>query len=116
VNQGIPERDWKQFKRVHARLLEEYCERVLSELATAASAGGGSAHERYLNIYKLIKKRDETLGVLFDDFRRSTAEMQLAAMRREGLLSDEDLDSFSDETRLFVQRMNEVRRQPPRQT
>ena len=63
-----------------------------------AKAADGTAHERYVRAYKFLKSRDEELARAFDDFRRSTAVMQLAIMRRMGLLSDKDLNVFSLQT------------------
>jgi len=39
----------------------------------------------------------------FDDFRRSTAVMQLGIMRRMKLLTDEELGLFSEQTRTRVE-------------
>lgn len=98
MSSPIPESDWRHFKQVHDDLLERYCARVLNDLTTVAKATGGTAHERYVRAYKFLKSRDEELARAFDDFRRSTAVMQLAIMRRMGLLSDEDLNVFSKQT------------------
>ena len=98
----IPEPDWRRFKEVHAKLLERYCSRILEEVA-AATQTKGTAHDRYLNIYKLIKERDKQLARTFDDFRRSTAVMQLGIMRRMNLLTDEELSLFSEQTRTQIE-------------
>jgi hypothetical protein len=95
----IPESDWRHFKRVHENLLERYCARVLDDLIAVTKTTNGTAHERYIRAYKLIENRNEEMARAFDDFRRSTAVMQLAIMRRMGLLSDKDLSVFSAETR-----------------
>ncbi len=102
MSMGIPERDWREFKRVHAELLERFCARVLDEVAATAKAADGTAHERYLRVYTLLEKRDRELGEAFNDFRRSTAEMQLMVLRTMGLLSDRDLDGFSEQTQARV--------------
>ena len=83
---------------MHGELLERYCARVLDELAASVKAGDGTAHDRYLRAYKLLRSRDKELARAFNDFRRSTAVMQLAIMRRMGLLTDEDLSVFSTQT------------------
>ncbi len=98
MSKHIPESDWRHFKQVHDDLLERYCVRVLDDLTAVAKATDGTAHERYVRAYKLIESRDEELARAFDDFRRSTAVMQLAIMRRMGLLSDKDLSVFSKQT------------------
>ena len=103
MSSDIPESDWRRFKEVHAKLLERYCCCILEE-ATAISQGTeGSAHDRYLKVYRLIKDRDKQMANAFDDFRRSTAVMQLGIMRRMKLLTDEELSLFSEQTRTRVE-------------
>lgn len=103
MSSHIPESDWRRFKEVHARLLERYCGRVLEEVAAVSQSAKGTAHDRYLKVYKLVRERDEQIASAFNDFRRSTAVMQLAIMRRMSLLTDDELSRFSEQTRKFVQ-------------
>ncbi len=99
----LPESDWRRFKEVHTKLLERYCCRILEEVAAASRGTEGTAHDRYLKVYKLVKERDKQLAKAFDDFRRSTAVMQLVIMRRMKLLTDEELGLFSEQTRNHVE-------------
>jgi hypothetical protein len=39
---------------------------------------------------------------MFDDFKRSTAFFRLAAWRRQGLISEDDLAMFTEETQAVV--------------
>lgn len=103
MSSDIPESDWRRFKAVHQKLLERYCGQILAEVAAASQGGQDSAHARYLKVYKLIRERDKALANAFDDFRRSTAVMQLGIMRRMKLLTDEDLSLFSEQTRAHVE-------------
>lgn len=105
----IPESDWRQFKRVHQMLLERFCERTLEELGAILRAREGSAHERYRRAYRLLEERDEESAQAFDDFRRSTAIMQLTIMRRMGLLGDEELNAFSQQTQQWVRGIDSLR-------
>ena len=104
----IPERDWREFKRVRELLLERFCARVLEKVAVAAASTDGTAHERYLRLCKLIDERDDELGNAFNDFRRSTAEMQLFIMRRMGLLTDNDLGGFSEQTQARIRGIDAI--------
>lgn len=99
----IPESDWRRFKEVHAKLLERYCSSVLKEVAAASQSTEGSPHDRYLKVVKLIDDRDKELGNAFNDFRRSTAVMQLGILRRMGLLTDQELGLFSEQTRTHIE-------------
>ena len=91
----IPEADWRQSRRVHELLLERYCAHILDEITEVANATAATAHDRYLRIARLIEDRDKDLAQAFDDFKRSTAVMKLAIMRRMGLLTDEEMMAFS---------------------
>jgi len=102
MSADFPEPDWRQFKQVHARLLETFCTRILTELAAVNQSSDGTAHDRYLRAYRLLQQRDEEMANAFNDFRRSTAELQLVMMLRMKLLSDEDLNQFSEPTRQRV--------------
>ncbi len=103
MSPDIPESDWRHFKKVHSVLLERYCVRVLADLGAEISATDGTAHERYLRVYKLIHHKNEDMARAFDDFRRSTAVMQLGIIRRMQLLTDEELSLFSEQTRTRVE-------------
>lgn len=104
----IPESDWRQFKRVHAELLERFCARVLDEVAAAAKTTDDTAFDRYDRVYTLLKERDKVFRKAFGDYRRSTAESQLFLMRRMGLLTDDDLDGFSEQTRMRIRRFGAI--------
>jgi hypothetical protein len=99
----IPESDWRRFKEVHEKVLERYCCRILEEVAAASHGTEGSAHDRYLKVYKLVKERDKQMANAFSDWRRSTAVMQLGIMRRMKLLTDQELSLFSEQTQSRVE-------------
>jgi hypothetical protein len=94
----ISEPDWKLFRRLQPVALERFCERVLAELARVG-AGAGTAHERYLAAYRLMRERDRELAAAFDGPRRSAAWEQLALILRAGLLTADEVAAFSDTTR-----------------
>jgi hypothetical protein len=58
-----------------------------------------SSHDIYLAIYKLFERRDKEMGDVFDDFRRSTAFLQIPMMHSRGLLTEQEFLQFSPETR-----------------
>jgi hypothetical protein len=112
MSSHIPESDWRLFKRVHSELLERYCACALEELAASLKACDGTAHDRYARAYKLLKERDEDMARAFDDFRRSTAVMQLAIMRSMDLLTDDDLNVFSEQTQVQVRGITAIGAEP----
>ena len=68
----------------------------------ALSDDSRDAYEQYLAAYKLIHKRDKELGNAFNDFRRSTAVIQLAIIRKLGVITDDELERFSESTRAWL--------------
>jgi hypothetical protein len=110
---NIPESDWRHFKRVHSLLLERFCQQGLDELTAVLRTSEGTAHERYCRAYAVLEKRDAALARAFDDFRRSTAVMQLVIMRTMGLLGDEELKVFSEPTQKAVRLVDSPRRAEP---
>ena len=110
MSRDLPESDWKAFRKLREVALARFCEHVLGEIGTIASTGGVSYHDRYLKIYRLIGNRDEELARAFNDPRRSRAILQLAAINSYGLLSAEELLSFTPETREAVAFLS----QPPK--
>lgn len=96
---SIPENDWKRFKDVKRVALERFCERILVECREVLEDRDRSAHDRYLELFRLMKERDRELAGVFDYHSRSKTVMQLIAMRRLNVVSGEDLLSLSSETR-----------------
>lgn len=99
----ISETEWKLFKAVRLKALERFCERVLVDIARVLADTDKSFHERYLAISKLIDQRDEEMASGFNDLRRSTALRILSYLHYLELLTDEDLECFSPETRDVVE-------------
>jgi hypothetical protein len=59
-------------------------------------------HERYLAAFKLMHKKDKEIGNAFNDFRRSTAVIQIAIIRKLGVITDDELGRFSPPVRASV--------------
>ena len=78
---------------------------MLDECAVAIQDTSTTNHERYLRLFRLLSERDDELASAFNDFRRSTALIQLAHIHRLGLVTDDELGRFGKETRDFVARM-----------
>lgn len=106
----IKESDWKLFRQLHPVALERFSQRILSEIGSINAESAKSFHQRYLDIFEVIGRRDREMSQLFDDLRRSTALTQIALIQSRGLLTEEEFSRFSTETRSFVEAMLEGRR------
>jgi hypothetical protein len=98
----INEADWKVLRRVHPLALERFCSRALDEIEHIMQNGALSHHERYVQIFNLMQRRDGDIARLFDDARRSRALTMLAHMRSDGVLTEEEFSSLSQQTRNAV--------------
>jgi hypothetical protein len=102
VVQSIPEADWKVFRELREVALDRFCQRVLAEIESAATDETRTNHIRYRAVYDLIHRRDRELAAAFDSPRRSQAMIQLMQIYSLELLTAEEMDRFSAETRAAV--------------
>jgi hypothetical protein len=98
----IAESDWKIFRQLAEVALQRFCERILAEVSAIASDPKKTSHERYLGVWRILKRRDRELALAFNDLRRSAAFEQLAVMQAHQLLTEEEMARFSAETRQVV--------------
>lgn len=105
----IAEKDWKVLRRLHPLALERFCEGALAQIERGLQNSARSQHERFLDVFNLVQRRDRQMARLFDDLRRSRALTMLAQIRSEGLLSDEEFSMFSEETRRIIELLLDAR-------
>jgi hypothetical protein len=94
----MKESEWKKFKKLKEKCLERYCEEVLSDAQSICNLDGKTNHERYLELYQLMKTKDKELGKAFDGLSRNLAHSQLLLMFRKGLVREAELNEFEIET------------------
>jgi hypothetical protein len=100
---AIKESDWRLLRQLKPVALERFCERVLKDIARRSSASRKTCRERYIDIHRLLERRDREFAEAFDGLRRSTAVQQLTVMYSLKLLTDAELARFSPETRGAVE-------------
>ena len=100
------ESDWKIFKQIKEKAIERFCEIVLSEFRECMDDESTHIHNRYLLNYKLVQNRNKKMSLLFDGHSRSTAWLQLLAIRGEGLADEDLLSKLTDE---FREKTNPIR-------
>lgn len=61
------------------------------------------AHQRYLNIFKVMERRDREMARLFNGLKRSEGLMTLVRIRSAGLLTEDEFSNLSSETRGVIQ-------------
>jgi hypothetical protein len=95
----FPESDWQVLRSVKDAALDRFCTRVMDECRAVMDDGNGSAHERYLRMFKLLENRDDELATAFNDMRRSRALQRISWMYSLKLFTDEEWERFSPRTR-----------------
>lgn len=101
----MPESDWKRLREFYKSGLERYCKRVLEEVGRLNTGTPLSYHQRYIEIYRLIERKDKQLGFIFNDNLRRSRAVELALMlRREALMPDEEFEQFSPQTQHLINR------------
>ena len=96
---GVRESDWKAFRELREVALDRFCGRILTEVADRVQDESRSHQERYRDLWRLLRDRDEDVAHAFDDPRRSRMLWQLAAIHRLGLLEPCEFARFHAETR-----------------
>ena len=100
---NFPESDWKTLSRLKPLALDRLCQRILQESCKILDhAKVGGSHSAYLELFKHIHTSDETVSNCFDDMKRSRAMAILINWKLEGLLTEEEFNAFSPETRALV--------------
>jgi hypothetical protein len=99
----LAEADWKWLRRLQPVALDRFCQRVLDEVCRLAGDADRSRHDRYLALYRFVRDRDDALSAAFDGPTRSKALLQLARLRVEGLVTDDEFTGFTPSTRSVVE-------------
>lgn len=103
----IAERDWKRWRQLTPILLDRFCRAVVRKAATFSDSAA-SGHEQFLALYHFVAKSNQELARVFDNPRRSTALVQIAAAVSLGIMTREELDSFSEELRSRIDALIEI--------
>jgi hypothetical protein len=108
MNREIKESDWKVFRRLHGVALERFCQGVIEEIRSSTVSCQSGYHDCYRKVFALIRRRDKEMTRAFDDLRRSNAFFLLVNIKRQGLLTDEELMEFSPEAVEVVDRITRI--------
>lgn len=101
MERQISEADWKRWRKLSQVALERYCEKALAK-AVVVAEDDGTAHERYLSLWKFLRKTDRKLGDVFDNPRRSVAYAQIVQGVAVGIIKRSELAEFSEETQAII--------------
>jgi hypothetical protein len=98
----MTEAEWKLLRALQPVALDRLCARILAEAEAVIADETRSSHERYLALYRLLRERDDDVADGFNDVRRSNAIQRMAFIVRMDLLTSDELERFSPQTRETV--------------
>ena len=100
MHDHIPDSDWNILREINRVALDRFCQRVLEEITAIANDHDldKGSHAKYGTIYRLIQDRDKDIEEAFDDLKRENAIFKIAIMKRRGLIHDDELGRFSQDT------------------
>ena len=92
---GVNERDWKQLRKKLPDWQENYMDKLIHEYIDLLQ-GEGNPSDRFWALEKRIREDKKDTGVVAD-MRRSRMTWILHDLLREGAITLDDLDGFSEE-------------------
>ena len=99
---NMKESDWKIFRELHPIALQRAFDQTAPEIQRLSTEAGKSSKDRFWATFDYLKDQREEIGRLFDDFRRSTALLQLAFIVRKNYITADELARFSPDAQDFV--------------
>ena len=104
-----PERDWKYMRSIHDDILAALCDRINSQSEAILKQGRDTPHKTYLDLYRHIQDSDDIIARCFNDWRRSTLQMKISALHKNGLLTDAQIQELTPETQKRLKALKELK-------
>jgi len=98
----IAEKDWQLFRQLQLELTAKACELVFRQVDNISNLRTGKEHQSYLDLYRLIDKEDAKIAEMFNNPTRNNVRLKIVTLKKNKVLSDEQLQLFSKETQEFV--------------
>lgn len=99
---SVSEKDWKLFRKLQVELTSKACDLVFKKVENITNNRGGKEHQSYLDLYRLIGEEDAKIAEMFNNPTRNNVLMKIVFLKKYGILSDDQLHFFSEETQEFV--------------
>ena len=100
-NMEVTKKDWKLFREKIGDWQESYIKKLLDEYINMIS-DGGLASDKFLELDKRIKADRRKPGVIIE-MRKSEMLYDIVALINDKVITQDDLEEFSDELKEYVQ-------------
>jgi hypothetical protein len=110
MSPDIPEKDWKKLRSLKDSAINIACERTFQKISKLIESRGAESHKYYLKLWKVMEEEDKEISLMFDDLKRSTAIFKLAMWKKNGILSGENFEEFTEKTRQRIESIFNIER------
>jgi hypothetical protein len=104
------ESDWKRFRRIVPALRERYLREQTAELGALLQRPAMTPTENFWATSDRVDKVKRVLTSCLDDHKRSRLRESLMLMVRHGMMTEEDLEGFSEELQGSILAMIRIQR------
>jgi len=94
-----PECDWKYMTKIKDALLACLSDQINAKASAILADAECAAHKKYLSLYGHVQDSDRIMAICFDDWHRSTLFIKVLEIMHQDLLTPEQLQGLSAETR-----------------
>ena len=98
----LPEKDWKHLKKVKDKLIQRFCDEVLTKVKLITENKGNDSYKAYQDLWEVVEKAEDDLSLMFDEVIRSNAFLKLAIWKKRDLFGKEEFEKFTQETRDLI--------------
>jgi hypothetical protein len=104
VDRSFPDADWVLLRKLSTMAYQRHCEASLRGIESLMGKQGLNSADKFDEISKLVRKRSKELRSIFDTFNlsRSNAVMILCSLYNWELITKDDLEPFTPETRVRI--------------
>jgi hypothetical protein len=95
----FPEADWKTLRGMSNVLLKRASSRALDRVEKIIEQQEEDPHKTYIKLWRVLEDEDRKIARVFNDMKRSNALMKLLDMVSYGLLTTDELDKYTKETK-----------------
>lgn len=95
----LPEADWKLLRLMKDTLLRRASRTAIEQVHGIVVGPDDDPHKVCLELYRVLQSEDDKIAAMFNDMRRSTAILRLGQMIRHGVITPDELQAFTQETK-----------------
>ncbi|MBN2357182.1 hypothetical protein JXO59_13790 [candidate division KSB1 bacterium] len=108
---NMPEADWQILRSIREKALNRFCERIVKKVEPRChwDEDECTPHQTFQELYRFIIESDKMVLNLFGNWRRSTVFMVFCGWLQAGLLTREEFEALSEDTKNRVNEMVEIK-------